>query len=80
MYIEVKFPKRYKPLPEGYKVVWSEESEMYLGINEEKDLESPIFCCRFMARRWCFNVKYPKFYRNDYKLPPVVLGVSALPE
>jgi hypothetical protein len=52
--IEVNFPPQYKHLPEGYKVIWSEECQMFLGINEEKDIESCVFCCRYMARRWCF--------------------------
>jgi hypothetical protein len=53
-HIEVRFPKHYRPLPSGYSVVWSEFSEMFLGLCEEKDIESPIFCCKYMARRWCF--------------------------
>lgn len=52
MQIEVHFPKHYKPLPEGYKVIWSESCDHYLGING--DIESEIYCCRFMARKWCF--------------------------
>jgi hypothetical protein len=51
---EIKFPKQYKPIPNGFKVVWSELSEMFLGVHEEQDIESPVFCCKYMARRWCF--------------------------
>jgi hypothetical protein len=66
MQIEVKFPKQYRPLPQGYKVVWSEESEKYLGMNEEKDIESPVYCSRYMARSWCFTFadKYPNCNRK----------------
>ena len=51
---EIKFPKQYKPLPDGFKVIWSELAEMYFGVCEEKEIDSPVFCCKYMARRWCF--------------------------
>ena len=53
--IEVSFPKRYKPLPKGFKVIWSEDVEHYLGYYEVDDDYSPLYSSRFMARRWCFN-------------------------
>jgi hypothetical protein len=54
MITEIKFPKQYKPLPKGYKVIWSEESEHYFGVDRDGE-ESVMFCSRFAARKWCFN-------------------------
>jgi hypothetical protein len=58
--IDVIFPKRYKPLPNGFRVFWSEYVEHYLGYDEKEDVYSPIFSCRFAARRWCFEYEMNK--------------------
>jgi hypothetical protein len=52
---EISFPKRYKPLPKGFKVIWSEYVEHYLGYYEPGDVYSPLCFTRFIARRWCFE-------------------------
>ena len=66
MLIRVSFPKNYTPLPKGYEVVWVEETEHYLGINEEMGFESVIFSNRFKAREWCFL--HAMFQIDDLKI------------
>jgi len=53
--IEISFSKRYKPLPKGFKVIWSEDVEHYIGYYEPGDVYSSVYSSRFMARRWCFE-------------------------
>lgn len=58
---EVIFPKNYKPLPNGYRVILHEFTDHY----REKFLEekSPIFRSLFDARKWCFN----HFIKNKFE-------------
>ena len=67
---EIYFPHCYTPLPDGYKVIWSEVTEKYLGINKEKNIESPIFSSRFAARNWCFlnaGIEIPRRHAKIYR-------------
>lgn len=47
----IKWPKHYKPLPEGFTVEQLESGHYYAKFQE---VESEMFCDRFEARRWCF--------------------------
>jgi hypothetical protein len=51
--IVITFPKHYKPLPDGYSVVWEDCIEHYVG-HGPNETESDAYCDRNMARRWCF--------------------------
>lgn len=60
--IDIKFPRRYKPLPPGYRVVYSTSSEMYLWIYGTEDetktgdysLEGYISWDKYWVRRCAF--------------------------
>ena len=39
------------PLPNGYRVVWLENTEMYIWMKEDEDLDGPICASPHYARR-----------------------------
>lgn len=51
--ILIAWPRRFKPLPEGYTVWWVDCVEHYMGMGPN-ETESSIYSSRFDARRWCF--------------------------
>lgn len=53
-HLVIYFRKKYKKLPHGYKVVFYVPNEHYLAFTP-KGNDSPIFDCRFEARKWCFE-------------------------
>jgi hypothetical protein len=48
----VEWPKHYKPLPEGYYVVFADN--YYNWVNDELDLEGPVHWDRYFVRRCAF--------------------------
>ena len=66
MDILIKWPKHYKRLPPGYEVKWVECVEHYMGFGPN-EVDSPIYCNRFMARRWCY-AHYNRQFLNDARL------------
>ena len=67
---DVQFPKRYKPLPPGYKIVQLDSGHfMWIwGSPEERakgdhNLEGPISWDRYWVRR-CVFAHYEKYGQN----------------
>ncbi len=48
----VVWPKRFKPLPPGYRVIWM--GSHYMWVND-RDQESPICWDAYRVRRWAFD-------------------------
>jgi len=49
----VGWPKRYKQLPEGYVVIWSDSIKRYLPMCGEQ--EGPSYWDQYATRMWCFR-------------------------
>ncbi len=49
----IEWPKRFRPLPDGYSVWWVDGVEHYMAFGPY-EVDSPIYSSRFDARRWCF--------------------------